>query len=108
MRTFALLAILITPVLVGISGAANMPNPVGIAVALGAAAVMMREAVLICLMMMRHWRMFGRDYFLIEENGRERWVDWGELQSLREPCQVRRREFRLDLFDDRRRDRTSG
>jgi hypothetical protein len=105
MRTFALLAILATPVLVCISAVANMPGLWGFLVAVGASAVMMREAVLICLMMMRHWRMFGRDYFLIEENGRERWVDWGELRSLPRSCEVRRREFRLHLFDERGRER---
>jgi hypothetical protein len=103
MRTFALLGILVTPVLVGISAAAKMPGPAGFAVAFLATLVMLREAVLICLMMMRHWQHFGRDFFLIDEGGRERWVDRVELMSLRTPCEVRRQEFRLHLFDPRRR-----
>jgi hypothetical protein len=102
MRTFALLGILLTPVLVCISAVANMPGPVGFVIALGGSLIMMREAVLICLMMMQRWQHFGRDYFLIEENGRQRWVDQVELLSLRVPCEIRRREFRLDFFDPRR------
>ena len=103
MRTLALLGIFVTPMLVCISAAVKMPGPAGFAVAVGASLIMMREAVLICLMMMRRWQHFGRDYFLIEESGRQRWVDQVELLSLRVPCEIRRREFRLDLFDPRRR-----
>jgi hypothetical protein len=103
MRTFVLLAIFVTPGLVGASAVANMPGPTGFLVALAASLIMMHEAVLICLMMMERWQHFGRDYFLIEENGRQRWVDGVELRSIRVPCRIRRREFRLDLFDRRER-----
>jgi len=103
MRTLALLAIVATPVLIGIDAVIKMPGPAGFAVAVGASLVMLREAVLICLMMMRHWQHFGRDFFLIAENGRERWVDRVELMSLGSRCEVLRQEFRLDLFDPRRR-----
>jgi hypothetical protein len=105
MRTFALLGVLVTPVLVCISAVAKMPGPAGFVVAVGASLILMREAVLICLMMMQRWQHFGRDYFLIEENGRQRWVDKAELLSLRVPCEIRRREFRLDLFDRGRSER---
>jgi hypothetical protein len=76
-----------------------MPGSAGFVIALGASLIMMRDAVLICLMMLRHWQLFGRELFLIEENGRERWVDALELRAIRVPCHVRRREFRLYLLD---------
>jgi hypothetical protein len=99
MRILVLLGVLAAPPLVGATAVANMPGSAGFVIALGAALIMMRDAVLICLMMLRHWRLFGRELFLIEESGRERWVDAFELRAIRVPCHVRRREFRLYLLD---------
>lgn len=102
MHGLILLAILAVPPLIGSVAVVNLPGPVGFCIALAGSLVMLREAVLICMILMRHWQVFGRDLFLIEEGGRRRWVDAMELKAIRVPCTVRDREFRPYFLDDGR------
>jgi len=104
MQILILLAVLAMPPLVGSVTVANLPGPAGFVIALAASLYMLRDALQICLMLMRHWQLFGRDMFLIEQNGHHRWVDAFELKSMRVPCRIRRQEFH-PFIDDRRRHR---
>jgi hypothetical protein len=96
-----LLAILLAPPVVGGIAVSNLSGAGGFCIALGASLLMMRDALLICMILMRRWQLFGRDLFLIEVQGRHRWVDAHELRSIRVPCTVRRREFRPHFLDPR-------
>ena len=104
MQGLILLGILAAPPVVGSVAVMSLPGAAGFVIALAASLAMLREAVIICMILMRRWQLFGRDLFLIKEGGRQRWVDAMELKSIRAPCQVCRREFRPYLLDDRRRD----
>ncbi|MCC6948689.1 MAG: hypothetical protein IT539_13060 [Bradyrhizobiaceae bacterium] len=101
MQILILVAVLAVPPLVGSLTVANLPGPVGFIISLAASLYMLRDALHICMMLMRHWQLFGRDMFLIEQGGRHRWVDVFELQSMQMPCRVRRQEFR-PAFNRRR------
>ena len=68
-----------------------------------AARTLLREATLICMILMRHWQFLGRDLFLIEQNGRHRWVDAFELKEIRQPCRVRAQQFHPEFIRQRRR-----
>ena len=57
----------------------------------------------ICMILMRRWQIFGRDLFLIEQNGRHRWVDAFELNLMPDRCRVRAQQFRPDFLQHRRR-----
>ena len=104
MQALILLAILLVPPIAGSVAVMRLEGPLGFCIALAASLVLMREAILICMMLMRRWQLFGRDLFLIEENGRRRWVDAFELKAIRVPCKVRGREFRPYFLDRDRRD----
>src|SRR5262245_27649238 len=100
MQPILLLAIIVAPAVIGSIAVMNLPGPLGFCIALAASFIMMRDSLLICMLLMRHWQLFGRDLFLIEIDGRHRWVDARELKALRVPCRVRRQEFRPYLFDN--------
>jgi hypothetical protein len=99
-QAILLLAIALVPAVIGSIAVTNLPGPVGFCIALAAGLMMMRDALLICMILMRRWQLFGRDLFLIEVDGRHRWVDAHELKALRVACRVRRQEFRPYLFDE--------
>jgi hypothetical protein len=92
-RAFILLAVMVTPALIGSLAVMQLEGGAGFVVTLFASLVLMREATLICMILMRHWQFLGRDYFLIEQNGRHRWVDVFELVEIRQPCRIRARQF---------------
>jgi hypothetical protein len=104
MQALILLAILAVPPLTGSIAVAQWPGPAGFVIALGASLFMLRDALQICMMLMRRWQLFGRDMFLIEQKGRHRWVDAFELKSMQVPCRVQRQEFRPSFLDGSRRD----
>lgn len=104
MQALILLAIMAAPPVIGSTAVTNQPGPVGFLLALAASLVMLRDALQICMILMRRWQLFGRDLFLIEQNGRHRWVDALELKSMQMPFRVRRQEFRPLFLDPRRRD----
>jgi hypothetical protein len=94
MRALILLGLLVSPAVIGSVAVARMEGPEGFVIALIASLIMLREALLICMILMRRWQYFGRELFLIEERGRHRWVDAFELKSMHQPCRVRAQEFR--------------
>jgi hypothetical protein len=103
MKALLLLTIISYPPLVGSVAVARFEGSLGFIVVLALSLVLLREAILICMILMRHWQLFGRDLFLIEQNGRHRWVDAVELKSMSEPFRVRACEFRPDILHPRRR-----
>jgi hypothetical protein len=103
MKALLLLAIMAYPPFVGSVAITRLEGAAGFVIVLVLSLVLLREAILICMILMRHWQLFGRDLFLIEQNGRHRWVDAFELKEMREPCRIRAREFRPDIFHSRRR-----
>ena len=105
MKVLVLLALMTTPALAGSVAVTRLDGAAGFVIALVFSLVLLREAILICMILMRRWQLFGRDLFLIEQNGRHRWVDALELKSMPEPCRVRAREFRPDFLHRRRRPR---
>jgi len=104
MKALLLLAILASPAVAGSIAVTRLEGPIGFLIALAFSMILLREAILICMILMRRWQMFGRDLFLIEQNGRHRWVDAFELKSMPKPCRVRARQFRPDFMQGRRRD----
>lgn len=98
MKALLLLAILASPAVAGSIAVTRLEGPVGFVIALVFSMILLREAILICMILMRHWQVFGRDVFLIEQNGRHRWVDAFELKSMPRPCRVRARQFRPDFM----------
>ncbi len=103
MKALLLLAIVSYPPFVGSVAVARFEGAIGFVIVLTLSMVLLREALLICMILMRHWQLFGRDLFLIEQDGRHRWVDAFELKEIREPCRVRAREFHPDILQVRRR-----
>lgn len=106
MRTLILLSLLVAPGVIGAIAVTRLEGSIGFVLALAVSLYLMREAVLCCMILMRRWQVFGRDLFLIEQEGRHRWVDVFELKSIREPCHIRAQRFRPDfhLLRERRRD----
>jgi hypothetical protein len=105
MKVLLLIAILVSPAVIGSFAVMRLEGPSGFIIALVFSMILLREAILICMILMRRWQLFGRDLFLIEQNGRHRWVDVREMKSMSEPCRVRAREFRPDFLHlPRRRD----
>jgi len=104
MKALILPTVLASPAVIGSVAVARIEGPGGFVLALAISLILMREATLICMILMRRWQLFGRDLFLIEQNGRHRWVDAFELKSMSEPCRVRAREFRPDFMRLPRRD----
>lgn len=102
MKALALLAILAVPAVSGSIAVTRLEGPVGFIIVLVLTLLMLRESILLCMILMRRWQLFGRDLFLIEEAGRHRWVDAQELKAIPVPCRIRQREFRPDFFDSRR------
>ena len=98
MKALLLLAILASPAVAGSIAVTRLEGPVDFVIALVFSMILLREAILICMILMRHWQVFGRDVFLIEQNGRHRWVDAFELKSMPRPCRVRARQFRPDFM----------
>jgi hypothetical protein len=106
MKALLLIAILVSPALIGSVAVSRLEGPSGFIVALAVSMILLREAMLICMILMRHWQLFGQDLFLIEQNGRHRWVDAIELKAMSRPFRVRAREFRpAFLQPPRHRDR---
>jgi hypothetical protein len=99
-----LLALLVSPAVIGSLAVARLEGPAGFVLVLAASLIMFREAALACMILMRRWQYLGRDLFLIEQRGRHRWVDALELKSMPEPCRVRAQEFRPHFMHPRRRD----
>jgi hypothetical protein len=99
MQAILILAIAAAPAVIGSVAVTHMPGAIGFCVALGAALLMMRDCLIICMILMRRWQLFGRDLFLIEIDGRHHWVDARELKAMRVPCRIRRQEFRPYLLD---------
>ena len=97
MKALILLVVMASPAVIGSLTVVQLGKPVGFVIALAVSMVLLREAVLICMMLMRHWQLFGCDRFLIEENGRHRWVDVFELTAMRRPCRIRARQFHPDF-----------
>jgi hypothetical protein len=104
MHGLILLGLLGLPPLIGSVAVMRLEGPIGFCIALAASLVLMREAVLVCMILMRRWQLFGRDLFLVELDGHRRWVDAFELKAIRVPCKIRRREFRPYFLDRHRRD----
>jgi len=104
MKVLLLLVVLTSPAVAGSLAVSRLDGGAGFIIALIFSMILLREAILICMILMRRWQLFGRDLFLIEQNGRHRWVDALELKSMPEPCRVRAREFRPDFLHLRRRD----
>lgn len=102
-RAMILVAMLASPAVIGSIAVARLDGSAGFVAALVASLVMMREATLICMILMRRWQFLGRDYFLIEENGRHRWVDVFELKKIRQPCRIRAQQFYPGLIRHQRR-----
>lgn len=107
MQVLLLVAVLAVPPLVGSIAVVNLPGAAGLLVGLAVWLLMQRDASQICMVLMRRWQLFGRDLFLVEQDGRHRWVDALELKSMQAmhvPCRVRRREFRIldPRWDDHR------
>ena len=102
-RALILLAVIVSPAIIGSLAVSLLQGSIGFIVALVASLILMREAILICMILMRHWQFFGRDLFLIEQNGRHRWVDVFELQEIRQPCRVRAQQFHPEFIRHRRR-----
>jgi hypothetical protein len=102
-RALVLLAVMVSPAAIGSLAVSLLPGSFGFIVALVASMILMREATLICMMLMRHWQFFGRDLFLIEQNGRHRWVDVFELKEIPQPCRVRARQFHPEFIRQNRR-----
>ena len=103
MKALLLLAILASPAVPGSIAVTRLEGPVGFVIALVFSMVLLREAILICMILMRRWQIFGRDLFLIEQNGRHRWVDAFELNLMPDRCRVRAQQFRPDFLQHRRR-----
>ena len=103
MKALLLLAVMAYPPFAGSVAVARLEGAAGFIIALVLSLLLLREAILICMILMRRWQLFGRDLFLVEQNGRHRWVDALELKSMPEPCRVRAREFRPDFLHLRRR-----
>ena len=103
MKVLLLLAVMTSPALAGSVAVTRLEGAGGFVIALVFSMVLLREAILICMILMRRWQLFGRDLFLVEQNGRHRWVDALELKSIPKPCRVRAREFRPDFLHLRRR-----
>ncbi len=108
MRLSILIALLASPAVIGSVTVARLDGASGFLIALFASLVLFREALLICMILMRRWQMFGREFFLIEQNGRHRWVDAFELKSMPKPCRVRAQEFRPHFMRPARRERIDG
>ena len=104
MKALLLLAILISPAIAGSIAVTRLEGATGFVIALVFSMILMREATLICMILMRRWQIFGRDLFLVEQNGRHRWVDAFELKSMPRPCRVRARRFRPDFMQSPRRE----
>lgn len=102
-RAMILVAIMASPAAIGSIAVARLDGSAGFVSALAASLVMMREATLICMILMRRWQFLGRDYFLIEENGHHRWVDVFELKEIRQPCRIRAQHFHPDFIGHQRR-----
>lgn len=102
MKALTLLALLAAPPVAGAVAVTRLEGPWGFVIVLALTLLMLRESILICMILMRRWQLFGRDLFLIELDGRHRWVDAQELKAIPVPCRIRRREFRPDLLDPRR------
>ena len=103
-RASVLLAVMAGPPVIGSLAVLAWEGPAGFVTALFASLVMLREAMLICMILMRHWQFLGRDLFLIEQNGRHRWVDVFELKKMRQPCRIRAQQFHPEFIPQRRRD----
>jgi hypothetical protein len=101
MKALLLLAVMAYPPFAGSVAVARLEGAAGFIIALVLSLLLLREAILICMILMRRWQLFGRDLFLIEENGRHRWVDAFELKSL-QPCRVRAQVFHPDILQPRR------
>jgi hypothetical protein len=104
MKALLLLAIMASPPLIGSIAVSRLEGPVGFVIALVCSLIMLRDAILICMILMRHWQLFGRDLFLIEQDGRHRWVDVFELTAMPKPCRIRARQFRPEFLPRRRHD----
>lgn len=104
MRALILLALLASPALIGSIAVTRLPGGAGFVISLVFSFILLREAILICMILMRRWQLFGREIFLIEQNGRHRWVDAFELRSLPEPRRVRAQEFRPHFLRPSRRE----
>lgn len=102
-RASILLILMASPAVIGSLAVSLLTGPAGFVIALIAALALQREATLICMMLMRHWQFFGRDLFLIEQNGRHRWVDVFELKEIRQPCRIRAQQFHPEFIRRRRR-----
>ncbi len=92
-RALILLAVLVSPAVIGSLAVSLLQGSMGFVIALFASMILLREAILICMILMRHWQFLGRDLFLIEQNGRHRWVDVFELKEIRQPCRIRAQQF---------------
>lgn len=101
MKALILLAVLSSPPVIGSIAVSRLEGPAGFVLALACSMILMRDAVLIGMILMRRWQLFGRDLFLVEQNGRHRWVDAFELRAM-QPCRVRARQFRPDFLPRRR------
>ena len=102
-RALILLAVMASPALIGSLAVSLLQGSTGFVIALFASMILLREATLICMILMRHWQFLGRDLFLIEQNGRHRWVDAFELKEIRQPCRVRAQQFHPEFIRQRRR-----
>jgi hypothetical protein len=105
MKVLLLLAVMTSPALAGSVAVTRLEGATGFVIALVFSMVLLREAILISMILMRRWQLFGRDLFLVEQNGRHRWVDALELKSMPQPCRVRAQEFRPDFLQLGRRPR---
>jgi hypothetical protein len=103
-RALVLVALMATPALIGSIAVSRLEGSSGFIVALVVSLVLMREATLSCMILMRHWQFLGRDYFLIEQDGRHRWVDVFELKEIRQPCRIRAQRFHPGFTQHRRRE----
>jgi hypothetical protein len=104
MKPLLLLAILVSPAAIGSIAVSRLEGPAGFVLALVCSLIMLRDAILACMILMRRWQLFGRDLFLIEQNGRHRWVDVFELSAMPKPCRIRARQFRPDFLHRQRHD----
>jgi hypothetical protein len=104
-RALVLVALMATPALIGSIAVSRLEGSSGFIVALVASLILMREATISCMILMRHWQFLGRDYFLIEQDGRHRWVDVFELKEIRQPCRIRAQRFHPGFTQHRRRER---
>jgi len=102
-RALVLLVLMVSPAVIGSLAVSRLEGSAGFVIALFASLVLLREAMLICMILMRRWQFLGRDLFLIEQNGRHRWVDVFELKEIRQPCRIRAQQFHPEIIRERRR-----